>query len=120
MRKFTLLAAALLTTSFTSSAHALSLEFVNKSKWDIHELYFSPADQKSWGPDQLGDDVIEHGDTFTLTKIARDVYDVKIVDEDGDSCEINDVDFKASEKFTLTEDILLGCQQNTDQGDDEE
>jgi hypothetical protein len=97
----------------SSAVYALSLEFENQSSWEIHELYFSEADESSWGPDQLGSEVIESGETFELTKIDKGDYDVKIVDEDGDSCEIRDVDFTSSEHFTLTNELLLGCQVAT-------
>lgn len=100
-------------------AFALSLTLQNKSKWEIHELYFSDADEDEWGPDQLGDDVIETGDSFTLTKIDRGSYDVKIVDEDGDSCVVTDVDFTSSEHFEITDKILLGCQVATEAEEEE-
>jgi len=113
MKKISFILAGVLSLAILPSAQALSLKFVNQSKWEIHELYFSPSDEKSWGPDQLGDDVIEHGQTFTLSKIAKGTYDVNIVDEDGDACVVEDVDFASSESFTLTEKLLLGCQQAT-------
>lgn len=99
--------------SLNNSAFALSLALENQSKWEIHELYFAPINETTWGEDQLGDNVIQVGGTFTLTKIAKDDYDVKIVDEDGDSCVIEDVDFRASEHFVITDKILLGCQKAT-------
>ncbi len=99
--------------------HALSLTLENASKWEIHELYFSDVDEDEWGPDQLGDEVIETGSSFTLTKIGRGNYDVKIVDEDGDSCVVNDVDFRSSEEFTITDHILLGCEVATDAEEEE-
>ncbi len=113
MKKLGLTLAIALHVGGLSAVHALSLELVNRSNWDIHELYFSPADQKSWGPDQLEDEIIKHGETFKLTKISKGNYDVKFVDEDGDSCEVEDVDFTSSERFVLTENALLGCQEAT-------
>lgn len=95
------------------AASALSLTIENKTDWEIHELYFSEVDSDEWGPDQLGDDVIEKGGQFTLTKIAKGEYDVRIVDEDGDSCDVTGVDFRASEHFALTNKLLLGCQEAT-------
>lgn len=102
-----------------SNAYALSLTLENESKWEIHELYFSDIDEEEWGPDQLGDEVIETGDSFTLTKIDKGNYDVKIVDEDGDSCIVNDVDFTSSEHFTITDKILLSCQVATEVEEEE-
>lgn len=114
---------ALLAVAFTfvpDAVYALSLSLENDSKWEIHELYFSDSDEERWGPDQLGNEVIETGDTFTLTKIAKGNYDVKIVDEDGDSCVVNDVDFTSSEHFAITDKLLLGCQVATAVEEEEE
>lgn len=113
MKRYMLLTATVLFLSVTSSAFALSLTLENQSKFDVHELYFSPINENNWGPDQLGDEVIASGESFTLTKIAKGDYDVKIVDEDGDACEIKEVDFRATEHFTLTDKLLVGCQVAT-------
>jgi hypothetical protein len=65
----------------------------NKSKWEIHHLFLSPTTKSKWGPDQLGDDIISaEGGTFMLTNIPCDRYDVKLLDEDGDECVVEDVD----------------------------
>lgn len=111
---------AILLLFMASPAFALSLEIVNKSEWEIHELYFSDSDEEEWGPDQLDDEVIETNESFTLTKIPKGNYDVKIVDEDGDSCVINDVDFTSSEKFVITDQILIGCQVATAEEEEED
>lgn len=103
-----------------ASASALSLSIKNESDWEIHELYFQETSSDEWGPDQLGKDVIKKGDTFTLTKIDKGKYDMKIVDEDGDSCEVPNVDFTASESFTLDSKLLLGCQAATEEASEED
>jgi hypothetical protein len=65
---------------------------VNKSDWDIHRLYLSATHKDTWGPDQLGDKIIAHdGGTFTLHGIPCGHYDIKVVDEDGDACVIDDI-----------------------------
>ena len=115
MKRYLFITAAILFLSVKANAETLSLTLENKSKWEIHELYFSPADEKEWGEDQLGEEVISNNESFTLTKIPRGNYDVKIVDEDGDACEIGDVDFRATEHFAITDDILIGCQVATAQ-----
>lgn len=116
--KYSLAAMAAALAFSTSTASALSLTIENQSNWEVHQLYFSPSNQKSWGPDQLEDEVISHGESFKLKKIPQGVYDVKIVDEDGDECTLEDVDFNASEHFELTSKLLLGCQAATEAEDD--
>src|SRR5512135_3762543 len=89
-----MIAVALVFTSPTSSfaggkkKATATIKILNKSKWDIHHFYLAPSDNEEWGPDQLGKDVLKSGDYFTLTDIECDVYDIKIVDEDGDECVI--------------------------------
>lgn len=101
--------------AWVSSAEAgkkASVKIVNKSKWDIHHLYMSPADEKDWGPDQLGKNVISAGGgTFTLSDIPCDTWDVKVVDEDDDECVIEDADVcKDQYEWKITNDELLKCQ----------
>lgn len=54
----------------------------------IHHLFVSPSKSDQWGPDILGVDVLEDGAdaeiTFAPTAKAA-VWDLKIVDEEGDA-----------------------------------
>ncbi len=101
-----------LTVTAAEAAKTATVNVVNKSKWDIHHLYMSPADQKDWGPDQLGKHVIEaKGGSFKLTDIPCDSWDIKLVDEDGDECVLEDVDVcKDQYEWKITDDELLSCQ----------
>jgi hypothetical protein len=94
---------------------AASVRIVNSSAWEIHHLYLSPSDTVNWGPDQLGDAIIaSNSGDFTLTNIPADDYDIKIVDEDGDECVIEDVDIDAAhETWSITSKDLLACQSKS-------
>jgi hypothetical protein len=93
---------------------------VNHSDWEIHHFFLSPTEQDKWGPDQLGDDVIGTDEKFSLNQIPCDTYDVKLVDEDGDECVVEEVDIcGGAAKWTITNDALLGCQEETGDDDDE-
>ena len=85
---------------------------VNKSNWDIHHLYMSPNDKEDWGPDQLGEHVIPaKGGSFELSNIPCDVWDVKVVDEDGDECVIEEADVcKDNYEWKISNDVLLKCE----------
>ena len=88
-----------------------SVKIVNKSDWDFHHLYLSPADEKEWGPDQLGKESIDRGETFTLADIDCDTYDIRLIDEDGDECVVEDVDLCKDEAvWRISSDALLKCQ----------
>ena len=92
-----------------------AVKVVNKSDWEIHHFFLSSTEDDEWGPDQLGDEVIGTNDSFTLKSIPCDSYDVKLVDEDGDECVVDDVDIcGGAESWTITNKILLGCQAASD------
>ncbi len=95
------------------TAHAgEKLVVYNQSGTEIHHLYMSSTDTKSWGPDQLGDDaddVIAPGSKFTLTGIDADNYDIKLISDDGDVCEVDDVDFSTSYQWVITDSMLANC-----------
>jgi hypothetical protein len=89
-----------------------TVKIVNKSDWEIHHFYLSSTEDDEWGPDQLGDEVIGTGEAFSLKQIPCDSYDVKLIDEDDDECVVEDVDIcGGSEQWTITNKILLGCQE---------
>lgn len=86
----------------------------NKSDWEIHHFFLSPTEDEKWGPDQLGDDVIEPGGTFELKSIPCDSYDVMLVDEDGDECIVPEVDIcNGTEGWVISNDDLLDCEAET-------
>ena len=106
------LCAVVLSFGIVSSASALELKVINKSKSSIHHLYLSASSQKSWGPDQLGEgenDVVAPGGGFRLHGIEEGKYDVKIATEDGTECEVDDADFDESKEWVITEHMLDKC-----------
>lgn len=98
-----------------------AVTITNSSHWEIHQLYLSASDQDDWGPDQLGRRTIKaRGGSYTLTGIPCDKYDVRLVDEDGDECEVRRVPLCADhDSWVIRDDDLLKCQSQTDDdGDD--
>jgi len=93
---------------------AADVTITNRTDWEIHELYLSSADDENWGPDQLGEEVLGKGDSFTLQGIPCDDYDVRLVDEEGDECIVAAVDICGeSQQWTITSGDLLQCQAGT-------
>lgn len=85
--------------------------FVNRSSWDIYEIYLSAVDEDEWGPDQLEEGILESGASFLLYGIPCDDYDVLLIDEDGDDCVLEDVDLCGdSEEWVITDEDLLACE----------
>ena len=109
---------AVLALPLTASAASDNsiIHIKNRSDWEIHHLFLSPAEQDHWGPDQLGNHVIEVGGSFDLHKVPCNTWDVRIIDEDGDECILSDVNICASkEAWVITNDDLLDCE--SDSGD---
>jgi hypothetical protein len=90
------------------SRYYLRLE--NVSSFDIHKLFVSSSDEENWGPDQLGVHILRSGASFTLTDISGGQYDVKFVDEDGDSCVVRNVSVYRNKSSEITNQWLLGCE----------
>jgi hypothetical protein len=95
-----MLGLAALSLAATAWAAKLTVHNVS-SNYDIHHLYVSHYTDRNWGPDQLGDDIVEPGETFTLTGIQPGTYDIKIVDDESNECIIEDVDFVRNPVFAF-------------------
>lgn len=50
--------------------------------WNIEEIYIDPSDEP-WGDNRISD-TMEPGDDVTIN-VPEGTYDLKVVDEDGDS-----------------------------------
>ena len=98
----------------------VAITFVNQSQWAIDQLYFAPSKSEDWGPDQLGEKIIKTGESFELRSIPIGKYWIKIVDEDGDECEIPDIKVAASEKVVIDDENLVGCQAASEADEEEE
>ena len=111
LMKKTLIALLLLALTAPAFAEKAKVKVINQSKWEIHHLFLSASDEAEWGPDQLGEDVLTKGDSFTLTGIPCDTYDIKVVDEDGDECVIEAVDLCRDHSYwKITDKDLLECE----------
>jgi hypothetical protein len=87
----------------------------NQSDWDIHYLYMSSSSVDTWGPDQLGTQILYSGQSFTLTGIACDNYDLKFVDQDGDECTMMGVRLCGDNAvWNITNEELLTCEGYAD------
>lgn len=97
-----------------SKKKSATIKVVNQSKWEIHHLYLSSTSDHQWGPDQLGDEVILTGKSFKLTNIDCDDYDIRVVDEDGDECVIEEVNLCGDDTvWKITDKSLLACEGNS-------
>lgn len=113
--KYCVFAAALASGVVVAGSYDSVVAIRNTSSWDIHQLYLSSTESDDWGPDQLGEHVIGNGETFKLSGIPCDDYDVKLIDEDGDECVVTEVTLCAdADAWVINDDDLLDCQAATD------
>ena len=92
-----------------ASAQERTFTVFNHSSYRINHLYVSPTSNTYWGSDRLGDDIFYPNYRFDLDVIPG-WYDVKVVDQDGDSCVINNVDFRNGESWNITDGTLIVCE----------
>ena len=87
----------------------------NKSSYTIYQLYLSPSNRRAWGRDQLRRKVIKPGDSYTLHSIPCGLYDIKVIDQDGDACEVREIAMcRDHTHWDLTNDDLLRCEGFSD------
>ena len=94
--------------AIAQSTHTLTLQ--NNSGFDIYEIHMSSVNDDSWEPDLLGRHVLSTGNSFDITDITSGRYDIKLVDEDGDTCIVQQVAVYRDRVWNLTPGSLLGCE----------
>src|SRR4051812_9606224 len=82
------ISAAACTASTTADA---TLSVDNQSDFVITELYLTDVGSSTWGPNLLAGDQLNPDETLTLG-VDCSTYDAMLVDEDGVSCEVDDLD----------------------------
>jgi hypothetical protein len=88
-----------------------SLTLRNASSYMIYQMHLSPYDDPSWGPDLLNSDPLLPGEGGTAPVFACSKYDLKLVDDEGGECIVNDIDLCFNdEDWTIDDDTLAICQ----------
>lgn len=107
MKLSSVLAAAVFALAASSaSAEDLKFDLKNGTSAVLDQFYASPPDTNDWEDDILGQDVLDKGETVTVTVAdGRDtcVYDLRFVFQDGDVIEKAKVDLCKQKNFTLHE-----------------
>ncbi|WP_210208201.1 hypothetical protein [Rhodoplanes roseus] len=108
MRMTVLSAAALVSmVATTALAQGSRQDFtlVNRTGYDISEVYVSPGKANDWEEDILGDDGLEDGDSVNITfrRAGKTcIWDLKVVYSDDDSSAVwHDINLCQVEKITL-------------------
>jgi len=97
----------LVACSLKAFAQDYYVDITNRTGYTIMYMYISPGDSKSWEEDVLGDEVIIDGDArrVTLTGYNSPIFDIRLVDEDGDSYTFMAVDVTSYDIVVTIDDI---------------
>lgn len=94
----------ILVTRQTTFAGDQDFTLVNKTGVEIHALHISPADANKWGPDILGKDTLEDGQSVEI-KFHEDEeaekWDLRIEDKEGHAIEWEDLNLMKINKVIL-------------------
>ena len=95
--------------AFANTA-STSVRLVNNSTRDIRNVYTSHVDSDDWSGDLLGNASIAAGQSQTLSDVACDGQQVKIIAEDQDGCFLTVViSCGDNATWTITNDTARDC-----------
>lgn len=95
----------------SARARTASINVVNNSSREIIHVYLSPANSDDWGPNQLADSAtIASGQSFTVSNVACDQPQIKVVAEDTNGCFLSTVvTCGDAATWTITNDTVANC-----------
>jgi hypothetical protein len=98
------------TTISRAGAPATNISVTNNSSRTVTHLYLSPPDSDNWGADQLNDNALAPGASFTISNASCDQGSIKVIAEDQDGCFVSTV-IQCSENagWTITSDAVPNC-----------
>ena len=78
---------------FSAMAADYYVDITNRTGYTIYYVYISPDSSDSWEEDVLGSEVLMNDETrrVNLKGYKSPIFDIKLVDEDGDSYTFWDV-----------------------------
>lgn len=98
----------------SAPAAAKNTQFWNLTAQTITSLQLSPAGKNEWGAEQTVNDpdhTVDHDERLKIVGIVSGVYDVKLVDKNGRSCVVDNVQVKDGAIFSIEEKNLKNCSK---------
>ncbi|MGA0103417.1 MAG: hypothetical protein ACO3LH_06860, partial [Steroidobacteraceae bacterium] len=92
------------TTTEAATSSDLHVVITNNTGYPVQQVFISPDDATSWEEDLLAGRILSDGEgmTFTLKGYSNPIFDIKLVDTDGDTYSFHDVDV---ERYDVTATI---------------
>ena len=83
------------------------VDITNRTGYTIYYMYVSPAKSTSWEEDVLGTEVLPTGETrrVNLTGYRSPIFDIKLVDSDGDSYTFWSIDVSEEDVVVTLDDL---------------
>ena len=89
-----------------------SLLISNESNRDFKQLYLSSDAGVNWGAERVGDSVIPSGGSFQVSQLACGSYNIRLVQESGVECQIDNVSICGTEAvWSVTDKMLGSCRE---------
>ena len=77
---------------------------INRTGYQIDQIYIGPSSSPNWGPDLLGRNVLANGRNFDVRFPQRSnecLWDIKVVYNDGDQSELRQVNLCQVSRVTM-------------------
>ena len=102
--------ASLAFVALIGPASAFELVVVNEAQFSIiHKLYIAPAKSNKWSDDKLQNQTVAKNGRFTIRDVPGGVYDLKVIDDDDDTCVVPNINIDQNKEWKLTDSIMLTC-----------
>jgi hypothetical protein len=75
---------------------------VNRSSATVEQLYFSHASMRGWGDDQLGQNILQSGNSTSFRAANEGAYDFRVVWTNGRSAELRGINVCVASTITIT------------------
>ena len=105
--------------SVAIAAETSKVTVTNRSDWRIDQFFMSPSASDDWGNDLLGEKVLDKGSTLTLSEIPCNLWDIRVVDVDGDECILKGINLcSADATWDITSQGLLECEAESEESEE--
>ncbi|NKC32917.1 hypothetical protein [Falsiroseomonas selenitidurans] len=97
-------AAACLSPSGAQAQGRQDFTMINRTGYQIDQIYVGPSSSPNWGRDLLGQNVLVNGRSFNVTFPGRSsecLWDIKLVYNDGDQSELRQANLCRISRITL-------------------
>jgi len=89
----------------TKEQTGTSINIVNKTGYIVYYVYLSPVSSDTWGSDKLGSGILPNNGSFEVDSLPLNdssLYDIRLVDKDGDSYTKTSVRLQSNQNIEFT------------------